>query len=213
MSTARLAVGIVSTSGRTDQMRRTLAALDDGEWVEPVVDRARAATVNILSAWKALAEDQRATHALLLHDDLNASLGWRQAATAFASRFPDQQITALYTPRGAILARPVHRRPGYVRLPIRQWGNDQAVLMPVPVVRRYLRWVGEKKYQPYLTPAQFLQHDILLGTFHRVAGGRIVYLADPPVFQHMGDHGNQSAEWQGREFDAGAHFRRTLITA
>lgn len=216
MSRVRLAVGVVSTRERADLLRRTLAALDDGEWVETITDRAQAATVNMLAAWQVLADDPRATHALLLHDDLNASHGWRDAATAFAARFPDQQLTALYTPRNPILARTVDRRPGYVRLSIRQWSHDQAVLMPTPIVRRYLRWVANKAYRPHMTPKEFLHHDRLLATFHKVAGGRIAYLTDPPVFQHMGDGHeaqNQSKQWRGRDFDAGGHFRHTLITA
>lgn len=215
MSRVHLAVGVVSTWRRRELLGKTLAALDDGEWVEVITDQAVAATANMLAAWQVLAEVPRATHALLLHDDLNASRGWRSAATSFAARFPGQQLTAFYTPRLLSSVGRSGHRPGYVLAPTCSWSDDQAVMMPVAVVRRYLRWVAAKEYRAHLAPQDFLHHDRLLATFHQHAGARMVHLVDPPVFQHMGDGRdapNQSREWRGREFDVGTYFRRELIT-
>lgn len=212
MSHTRLAVGVVSTRERADYMQKTLAALHDGEWIEPLVDQATSATANRLAAWQQLAS-QNATHALLLHDDLNASQGWRAAATALAGRYPRQQLTALYTPLAWSQIRQKDRYPGHFRLPIQRWAHDQAVMMPVPVVRRYLDWVAQKQYRRHLAPQQFLRHDTVLATFHRLAGAKVVHLAAPPVVQHMGSSEHQAPEWRGREFDAGGYYRHTLITA
>lgn len=211
MNPVRLVAAVASTHARADYLQRTIAATHDGlGGIDPIIDYANGATPNILAAWQHLA-NQDATHALLLHDDLNASYGWRTAATALAAAYPRQQIISLYTRRPASRARPMDLQPGHVRLSIRLWEDDQAVLMPLSVVRRYLDWVRTKQYRPHITPQQFLNHATLLATFHREAGGKVVYLADPPIFQHMGDRERQAPDWRGREFDAGAYFRHTLL--
>lgn len=212
MNDVRVAVAVASTHTRADYLNRTLLATEDHYgWIDPIVDHAHGATPNLLAAWQHLAQ-QNASHALLLHDDLNASYGWRDAVTALASTFPRQQVMSLFTQRPRSLARPWDLQPGHVRLSIRLWRDDQAVLMPVPVVRRYLGWVKSKQYRPHISPQQFLNHATLLATFHREAGGKVIYLADPPVFQHMGNRHQQAPNWRGRAFDAGAYYRHTLVT-
>lgn len=207
MTRVRLGVAMVSTAARRATMKDTLVRLDDGEWIDRIVDEARGQTPNHLAAWQRLSR-QNITHGLLLHDDLDASRGWREAATAIATHLPEQRIVALYTPRPAVVARPVHRHPGHITLPPRQWAHGQAVLMPRPVIERYLAWVRARAYQQWMAPAQFVYHDALLAAFHTATRTRAVALTDPPIFQHLG--ATSSREWRGHDFAAGTHFRAVL---
>lgn len=204
MSPARLVVAVVSTVGRGEILDRTRLNLSDGHRIIPVVSQGRGATANRLAAWQELAACTGATHGLLLADDLDACTGWRDAAWAFATRYPRQPLTVLHTTRHATGR---DRDAGFVRVPVRQWAGDAAVLMPLPVVRRFLTWVRDKEWRRWLSVDDFPCPDRLLCAFHVATGTREAYVAAPPVFR--GPVG--ASDWPGRSADAGIHFRRTLL--
>lgn len=220
----RLGVAVVSTAARSELLRDTMARVDDGEWIDRIIDRAPGLTPNHLAAWQHLGAVNGATHGLLIQDDVDASQGWREAAESFASRFPRQGLVSLFTGRAPVLARPEDRFPAYVRVQPKQWLGDVAVMMPVPTIRQYIDWVRTRAYQQHVAPPQFLHHDLLLRAFHQhEARTRYVFVADPPVFQHLGDttpdpimpggRPAQARHWKGHDWDAASYFRDALITA
>lgn len=203
----RLATAIVSTRQRANTLRATLDRINDDAGIDTILDRAKTATANTLAAWQHLAT-QDATHALLLHDDLDASHGWRTAASLLVATHPQQRVIALHTTREAASQR--GRSMGWEPVGAGAWREDQAVLMPIPVVKRYLEWVRQKHYRRYLSAEDFLHHGNLLAAFHHAYKTRHIMVATPPLFQHAGDPAHHAPTWRGRDFNAATHFRQLL---
>lgn len=207
MTRLRLATAIVGTRQRTNTLRATLDRLDDGAGIATILDRAQTDTANTLAAWQYLAT-QDATHALLLRDDLDAAHGWRMAVSLLTTQNPTQRVISFHS------TRPADREGkgrGWESVRVDEWASDQAVLMPIPIVKRYLEWVRGKHYRAYLPQDEFAQHAKLLSAFHRAHNTRYVMVAMPPLFQHAGDPEQHAPSWPDREFDAARHYR-TLAT-
>lgn len=216
---ASVAVGVVTTAGRERYLEAALESIADDR-VHVVKDAAAGLTPNHLAAWMKLAIHET-THCLLFQDDVLAARGWRTAVTLLAERFPEHPVS-LYSPRKTTTTAEARSR-GYARLPIREWLNEQALVLPTPVVQDYLDWVRAKKYRDVITPAQFKHHDVLLRAFLATTGAATsVVLAAPPIIQHVGrkstvgnpwtvgGRARQAQAWPGPSWDAAAHFADAL---
>lgn len=214
-----LAVAVVTTAGREQYLEATLGSVADAR-VHVVKDAAKGLTPNHLAAWRQLTT-HGTTHCLLLQDDVLAARGWRTAATLLVERFPDCPVS-LYSARKATADQAARGR-GYARLSIREWLNEQALILPTPVVEDYLDWVRARKYRAVITSAQFKHHDVILRAFLATTGAaKSVVLAAPAVVQHIGEEstvGNpwkvggrtrQAQDWPGADWDAAAHFLAAL---
>src|SRR5699024_952803 len=213
---------VVTTRGREHLLEATLDSLNN-PIVHVVADAASGLTPNHLAAWQHLHLQGR-SHCLLLQDDILAARGWLKAAAAFIDRFPNSPVS-LYTARKAAIT-PTAQAKGYAHLPTRQWLNEQALVLPAPVVGKYLDWVRAKHYRDVITPAQILHHDVLLRAFRLTTQPtRSLLLSAPSVVQHIGKEstvGNpwlvggkarQAQGWPGEHWDAGDHFAKVLNSA
>lgn len=94
----KIAVGIVTTRGRENVLSQTLKDLKNEVSINVYCDLKKGMFYNHREAWKNLFK--KSNVALLLQDDISASINWYKTVCLFEKKFPKQYIFNFYAMYG-----------------------------------------------------------------------------------------------------------------
>ena len=190
----KISVGIVTTKGREEILKKTLLSLGSEKRLHIFCDLKKGMFFNHREAWRRLFE--MSDTALLLQDDISASYNWFKTVSLFADKFPNQLIFNFYAMYGngrpKNLQRMYHFENGL-------W--EQAIL-----IRKPLHDVIEKSITPELLEKNKMSrragdyhHDsVIKNILNKIKVKQMKVF--PPFFQHrdeVSSLGNPRT-WQGK---------------
>lgn len=190
----KIAVGIATTKGREDVLNQTLKDLKNETEIEVYCDLKKGMFYNHREAWKKLFK--KSDIALLLQDDVSASINWYKTVNLFADRFPNQDIFNFYAMYGTgkpkNLQRMYHFQNGL-------W--EQAILIRKPLHDIIESKINEELLNKHRMPKRNydFHHDcVIRDILNQIKIKQMKVF--PPFFQHRDEQSTlgNSRTWRGK---------------